>query len=153
MATIKSFEDIEAWQRARVFSQKIYDLTGEGSFARDYSLRNQINDSSGSIMDNIAEGFERGGNREFINFLSYAKGSAGETRSQLYRAFDRKHIDEATFVTLKAEALEISKMISGFMTYLQRTSIKGSKFLEPLEGYDNHSISDTDLPEQTDPQL
>ncbi|MBT1700546.1 four helix bundle protein [Fulvivirgaceae bacterium PWU4] len=147
MATIKSFEDIEVWQRARAFSLKIYDLTQEGSFAKDYSLRNQINDASGSVMDNIAEGFERGGNKEFINFLSYAKGSAGETRSQLYRAVDRKHITEETFVNLKTEALAISKMISGFMSYLQTSSIRGSKFLEPFEGYGNHPISDTDLSE------
>lgn len=152
MATIKSFEDIEAWQRARVYSQKIHDLTQEGSFAKDYSLRNQINDASGSIMDNIAEGFERGGNREFINFLSYAKGSAGETRSQLYRAMDRKHITEETFVNLKTEALAISKMLSGFMSYLQKSPMSGSKFLEPLEGYGNQFVSDADLSEQTDLQ-
>ena len=131
MATARSFEELEIWKKARVFANKIYDLTAEGSFAKDYSLKDQINRSAGSVMDNIAEGFERGGNREFITFLSYSKGSAGETRSQLYRAFDRKHIDENTFEELRDEALLISKMISTFMTYLQRSDLKGSKFHEP----------------------
>lgn len=135
MATIKSFEDIEAWKKARLFAREIYAITLDGSFAKDYSLKNQINESSGSIMDNIAEGFERGGNKEFINFLSYAKGSAGEARSQLYRANDRKHITDETFNKLKDDALEISRMISGFMSYLQNSEIRGSKFLEPLEDY------------------
>jgi four helix bundle protein len=140
MATIKSFEDMEVWQRARDFANKIYELTIEGSFSRDYSLKDQINKSSGSVMDNIAEGFERGGNKEFILFLSYSKGSVGETRSQLYRAWDRKHISEQTFNNLKEEALLISKMISGFMTYLQSSGMKGSKFHEPRVNYGNHDL-------------
>lgn len=97
MATIKSFEDILAWQKARILANRIYGLSCTGSFESDFKLRNQINGSSGSIMDNIAEGFERDGKREFIQFLSIAKGSAGEVRSQLYRALDRKHINEPTF--------------------------------------------------------
>src|SRR5687768_6908012 len=101
MATIRSFEDLEVWKKAREFSGKIYDLTCQGSFAKDYSLKDQINKSSGSVMDNIAEGFERGGNKELITFLSYSKGSVGEARSQLYRAFDRKHIGETIFNTLR----------------------------------------------------
>ena len=130
MASMRSFEELEVWQRARVFANKIYDLTSEGSFAKDFSLKDQINRSAGSIMDNIAEGFDRGGNREFINFLSYSKGSAAETRSQLYRALDRNHISENTLNELKEEALLISKMISGFMSYLQKSDFKGSKFHE-----------------------
>ncbi len=109
MATIKAFEDIEAWQKARQFCKEIYKLTLEGSFAKDFSLRDQINRSSGSIMDNIAEGFERGSKNEFIQFLSYSKGSAGETRSQLHRAFDRNYITETTFQKLNEESQEISK--------------------------------------------
>lgn len=131
MATVQSFEDLEVWKRARVLANRIYVLTCEGSFAKDYSLKDQINRSAGSIMDNIAEGFDRGGNKEFVTFLSYSKGSAAESRSQLYRAFDRKYIDEKTLHELKEESLEISKMISGFMTYLQRSGMKGSKFHEP----------------------
>ena len=92
MATIKSFEEIEAWRKARVLSKEIFELTQKGSFSKDFSLRDQINRSSGSIMDNIAEGFERGGNTEFIQFLSIAKGSAGEVCSQIYRAHDRNHL-------------------------------------------------------------
>ena len=83
MATAKTFEDLDVWQRARSFSRKVFQLMKDGSFAKDFSLKDQVNTSTGSIMDNIAEGFERGGNREFINFLSYSKGSAGESRSQL----------------------------------------------------------------------
>lgn len=137
MATIRTFEDLEVWKRARRFSHKIYELTLEGSFTKDYSLKDQINKSSGSIMDNIGEGFDRGGNKEFILFLSYAKGSAGESRSQLYRALDRKHINEITFNELKQEAIEIGKMIGGFMQYLQHTDLKGSKFHEPSSSYGN----------------
>ena len=128
---MRRFEDLEVWQRARAFADRVYGLTCEGSFAKDYSLKDQINRSAGSIMDNIAEGFDRGGNREFITFLSYSKGSAAESRSQLYRAFDRNHINENTFTELKDEALLISKMISGFMNYLQKSDLKGSKFHEP----------------------
>jgi four helix bundle protein len=79
-------------------------------------------------MDNVAEGFERGGNREFVNFLGYAKGSAGETRSKLYRALDRKHISESEFDQLAADAISISNMISGFMSYLRQSTMRGSKF-------------------------
>ena len=128
MATIKAFEDIEAWQKARQFCKEIYKLTQEGSFAKDFSLRDQINRSSGSIMDNIAEGFERGSKNEFIQFLSYSKGSAGETRSQLHRAFDRNYITETTFQKLNEESQEISKMIGGFTNYLNKSEIKGTKF-------------------------
>jgi four helix bundle protein len=79
MATITAFEDLKIWQRARAFSLNVYHLTMKGSFSKDWALKNQINEATGSIMDNIAEGFEREGNREFINFLSYAKGSSGES--------------------------------------------------------------------------
>ena len=128
MATIKSFEDIEAWQRARTLSKDIFELTLMGSFARDFSLRDQINRASGSIMDNIAEGFERGGTKEFIQFLSIAKGSAGEVRSQLYRALDRKHLAENQHSQLIEQIKAVSKMITGFIAYLLKSNIKGIKF-------------------------
>src|SRR6188768_1247303 len=112
MSTLKSFEEIEVWQKARTFANRIFELTLEGTFSRDYKLRDQINGSSGSIMDNIAEGFERGGNREFIQFLSIAKGSAGETRSQLYRALDRNHLTQDQFNSLTEEVIQVSKQIS-----------------------------------------
>lgn len=142
MATIKSFEDLEVWKMSRLFSQKVFELTCVGDFARDFSLRNQINASTGSVMDNISEGFERGGNKEFILFLSYAKGSAGEARSQLYRAFDRKYIPKEMCESLREEALEISKKISAFMSYLQKSAYRGSKFHEPPGAYKTNPSTD-----------
>jgi four helix bundle protein len=135
MATIKSFEEIEVWKKARAYAQKVFVLSISGTFVKDFSLKDQINASRGSIMDNIAEGYGRGGNKEFITFLSYARGSADESRSQLYRAFDRSHITEEAFTELRNEAIEISKMITGFMSYLQTSDIRGSKFREPSEPY------------------
>jgi four helix bundle protein len=128
MATIRTFEDIEAWKLARELSNAIYEETQKGSFAKDFSLRDQINRSSGSVMDNIAEGFERGSRGEFILFLGYAKGSAGEVRSQLYRAEDRKHIDQKRFEELLALAIKVSEKIGAFITYLSNSNIKGSRY-------------------------
>jgi four helix bundle protein len=130
MGTIKSFEEIEAWILAREISKEIFELTQQGTFAKDFELRNQINRSSGSVMDNIAEGFERGGNREFIQFLGIAKGSCGEVRSQLYRAFDRQHISNEKLEYLKDVAVKISKKINGLITYLNNSEMKGMKFHE-----------------------
>ena len=84
MATFQKFEQIEAWQRARELTRKVYKITREGAFARDFGLRDQIRDASVSMMSNIAEGFERSGTGEFAQFLAIAKGSAGEVRSELY---------------------------------------------------------------------
>lgn len=128
MATLKNFEEMEVWKRARLFANEIYDVTLKGSFEKDYKLRDQITGSSGSIMDNIAEGFERDGKKEFLQFLSIAKGSAGEVRSQLYRAKDRNHISPNEFEKLINEALEISKQISGLMKYLSTSELKGIKY-------------------------
>jgi four helix bundle protein len=141
MGTFKSFEEIQAWQNARTLADKIYNLTLMGSFAKDYKLKDQINGSSGSIMDNIAEGFERSGNREFIQFLSIAKGSAGETRSQLYRALDRNHISLEVFEELKDKTIELTKQLTGLMRYLSTSDVKGTKFIrEPESDYgDNES--------------
>lgn len=136
MATFKTFEEIDAWKKARSLADRIFKLTLEGTFSKDYKLRDQINGSSGSIMDNIAEGFERGGNREFIQFLSIAKGSAGETRSQLYRALDRNHITEDQFISLKEEVIQVSKQVSSLINYLKNSELKGVKFIsEPNESY------------------
>jgi four helix bundle protein len=128
MATIKSFEDIEAWQKARSLSKEIFELTNVGTFSRDFGLRDQINRASGSIMDNIAEGFERSGTREFIQFLAIAKGSAGEVLSQLYRALDRNHLTKEQYNILAESTKQIGKMINGFMIYLRDTNLKGMKF-------------------------
>lgn len=128
MATISRFEDIKAWQQSRELCKLIHSFTIKPEFSKDFRLVGQIKGSSGSIMDNIAEGFERNGNREFIQFLSIAKGSSGETRSQLYRALDNEYISKEEFDKAFQMAEESSKLISGFMEYLHQSEIKGSKF-------------------------
>lgn len=141
MTSFKTFEDIDAWKDARSLADRIFKLTLEDSFSKDFKLRDQINGSSGSIMDNIAEGFERGGNREFIQFLSIDKASAGETRSQLYRALDRNHITETEFNSLKENVLQISKRISRLISYLKGSDLKGSKFVrEPDQSYGSANL-------------
>jgi four helix bundle protein len=135
MATLKSFEDIDVWQLARQLALDICAQTQSGSFSKDFSLRDQINKSAGAIMDNIAEGFERGGNKEFIQFPGIAKESAGEVRSQLYRASDRKHLTSEQFNDLKEKSIIISKKINDFLTYLPDCDIRGMKFHEPQESY------------------
>lgn len=128
MATIKSFEDLEIWQLARDICRMVYSLTQKEQFKRDFSLVDQVRRSSGSIMDNIAEGFEREGNKEFINFLSIAKGSAGETRSQIYRALDQSYISSDEFNSLKDNLIELSTKIKRLMDYLKKSDYKGNKF-------------------------
>ena len=128
MATFRRFEDIEAWQRARVLTRNIYAVSKRGAFAKDFGLRDQIRRASVSIMSNIAEGFGRGGTREFIHFLSTAKGSVAEVRSQLYVAFDEGYIGREAFADLQNEAEEITRMIGGLMKYLRGADYKGQKF-------------------------
>lgn len=103
MATITKFEDLEIWQLARKQAQAIFSLINTNPFYKDFELKNQINAASGSVMDNIAEGFDRSGNKEFCNFLLIAKGSNAETRLQLYRAFDRFYLEQELFEKLKVE--------------------------------------------------
>src|SRR6266704_1246442 len=103
MATIKRFEDIIAWQKARILNNRTGDIIDKGQFKKNFRLIGQIEGSAGSIMDNIAEGFERSGNKEFIQFLYVAKGSCGELRSQLYRALDRKYIVHNEFDDLSVQ--------------------------------------------------
>ncbi|MEO0045385.1 MAG: hypothetical protein RL705_576 [Bacteroidota bacterium] len=128
MATIKVFEDLEIWQKGREICKGVWVIMEETTLAKDFGLKNQMNTSSGSVMDNIAEGFERNGNREFIQFLSISKASCGELRSQLYRAYDRKHINDQQFNILKELTETESKMIGSFITYLLNSENKGSKF-------------------------
>lgn len=125
MATIKSFEDIESWKKSREVCKTLGQLIDEGRFKKSYRLINQVEGSSGSIMDNIAEGFERGTRAEFIQFLGYSKGSCGELRSQLYRAFDRSFITEKEFEDLKTLVLQISGLIQNFISYLQNSEVSG----------------------------
>ncbi|MCK5823089.1 MAG: four helix bundle protein [Bacteroidales bacterium] len=128
MSTINRFEDIKAWQKSRELCKEINKITSFKDFSKDFELKNQINASSGSVMDNIAEGFERSGNKEFIYFLSIAKGSAGEVRSQLYRALDKNYIDNQTFDEIFNLAEITIQLIAGLMNYLKKSSIKGTKF-------------------------
>ena len=130
MATIQRFEDLEVWQLARELALDIYNEPLNLPFAKDFELVEQIRRSSGSTMDNIAEGFERGGKKEFIQFLGIAKGSAGEVRSQLIRALDRKHMTQEKFDFLFNKVIILSKKLSSLITYLKNSEFKGFKFKE-----------------------
>lgn len=130
MATIEVFEDLIAWQKARALDKEVFNIVSNSKIARDFTLKDQILRSSGSVMDNIAEGFDRSGRKEFIQFLSIAKGSCGELRSQSYRAIDRNYITDSEFELLKGLCVEESKIIQGLMSYLLKSDIKGIKFKE-----------------------
>ena len=120
MGKFNSFEEINSWQKARLLNKRIYTITDSDLFRRDFDLSRQIRRSSVSISSNIAEGFERNTDKEFIHFLFIAKGSAGEVRSQLYLAFDLNYITEEVFNELLSEISEISKLLSGFIKYLSK---------------------------------
>ncbi len=128
MAKIRKFEDVESWKRVRKLTKEIYKATGVGKFSRDFGLRDQIRRAAVSIMSNIAEGFEWGGDKEFLQFLSVAKGSCGETRTQLYVALDQAYISVEEFELLFNSAMEVSQLISGLMRYLHHSSLRGSKY-------------------------
>jgi|SRR5436190_1412510 len=120
MAKLERFEDIESWKKARVLAKEVYEATLTGAFAKDFSLKDQMRRAAVSILSNIAEGFERGGDKEFLQFLAIAKGSAGELRAQLYVAFDQKYLSVENFDLLTREATETSQLIAGFMRYLKQ---------------------------------
>jgi four helix bundle protein len=128
MATINRFEDLEIWQEARKLAKEVHIISLETDLKSDFRFKDQIKSSSGSVMDNIAEGFERDGNLEFRQFLSIAKGSAGETRSQLYRTFDYGYISEDKFESMKVDYENLSGKIKNFITYLNKKDFKGNKF-------------------------
>lgn len=128
MATIRKFEDLEIWQEARRLAKEIHIISMESDLKSDFRFRDQIKASSGSVMDNIAEGFERNGNLEFRQFLSVVKGSAGETRSQLYRTLDFGYITVEKFNTLRESYENLSGKINNFITYLNNKDFKGTKF-------------------------
>ncbi len=127
MAKIEKFEDIEGWQRARQLTKAIYAITSKGKFARDFGLRDQIQRAAVSVMSNIAEGFDRGGNRELIQFLYIAKGSAAEVQAQLYVALDTQYISQEQFNQLYDLAGDTSRLLGGFIRYLKNAEAKGRK--------------------------
>ncbi|MBY0435225.1 MAG: four helix bundle protein [Cyclobacteriaceae bacterium] len=140
MGKIERFEDLKVWQAARELSQSLHLIAQKDRLSKDYSLKDQINRSSGSIMDNIAEGFERGGKKEFIQFLYIAKGSAGELRSQLHRAFDRQYITQLEYEQLFNKTVDVGQQLSGFIKYLKTSEYKGSKYVhEPQLQYEGKS--------------
>ena len=155
MATIKKIEDLEIWKMSRTLYQNVFQFVTREAFSRDYKLTNQINGSSGSAMDNIADGFERGSRNEFIQFLGISKGPAGEVKSQLYRAVDRKYITQDEFDINYELAEKICKGCNGLMSYLNQSEYKGEKFKhrveEPEEFYLtlNKFTSEPDLKPQT----
>jgi four helix bundle protein len=130
MATIQKFEDLEIWQLARTLSRDIFVLSQTGKLSKDFTLKDQMNRSSGSIMDNIAEGFGRGSRLEFIQFLSFSTGSADELKSQLYRCLDKEYINNESFENLYERTNAVYKKVNGFIKYLNTSLVKGTKFKE-----------------------
>ena len=128
MPTFRHFDDIEAWQRARELTKVVYQLSGRGQFAKDFGLRDQIRRATVSIMANIAEGFERDGTGEFIQFLAIAKGSAAEVLSHAYVALDQGFIRQADLGSLSDKTLRVSRMIAALMIYLRKSGTRGLKF-------------------------
>lgn len=127
---VTRFEDLDVWKRSRIIVKQIYDLTKRNEFAKDFVLRDQVKRAVVSISSKIAEGFERSGNKEFIQFLYIAKASAGELRSQLYIALDLKYISEEEFNILRVDILKIANMIYNLIVSLKTSEIKGLKFKE-----------------------
>lgn len=143
MATIKRFEELKCWISARALVKDLYELTGRNELSKDYALKDQMRRAAISIMSNIAEGFERGGNKEFVNFLSIAKASAAELQSQLYIALDAKYLDEATFNHLSNQINSTSKSIGAFIRYLKESEYKGYKFTEEeIEYITNNTMTE-----------
>jgi len=128
VATIHRFEDLECWQKARRLANAIYDINDKLTAVRDFALREQLRRSAISVMANIAEGFERGGAREFANFLAIARGSLAETKSHLYLACDRGHVTDNQLAELLALANEIVRQVTALSGYLQKTEFIGKKF-------------------------
>ena len=132
MATIQKIEDLKVWQKARSLSNNIYPRTFLEPICSDFRFKDQIRGSVGSIIDNIAEGFERGSKLEFINSLTIAKGEAGELKSQLYRGLDNNYFSKDIFEALYDSIDEITKMLTSLIGYLNKSKIKGQKFKDRI---------------------
>jgi four helix bundle protein len=128
MATFRRFEEIECWRKARELARRVYEVSGKGSFARDFGLKDQIRRAAVSIMSNIAEGHDRSGTGEFVQFLANAKGSAAEVKCQLYVALDQEYVSAKDFQELTELATETGRMIAGLMNYLRGSGYKGIKY-------------------------
>jgi four helix bundle protein len=128
MVKIERFEELEAWKRSREVAKLIYQLSGSANFGRDLGLKDQIRRAAVSIPSNIAEGFERDGNKEFLQFLSIAKGSCGEVRSQLYIALDQQYLTKTQFDSASNQLTELSRMLSGLIKYLRNSELRGRKY-------------------------
>ena len=128
MATIKRFEDLEIWIEARRLFKEIIIISKNSDLKNDFKLNAQIKSASGSVMDNIAEGFERDSDKEFSHFLSIAKGSCGEVRSLLYASLDQNYINQVEFQKFYTSTVEIMKMISGLMRYMKNSDFLGKKY-------------------------
>ena len=128
MAKIEKFQDLEAWKMARKITKEIYDISKQDKFSRDFALVNQIRRTSISILSNIAEGFERNGDKEFLQFLSIAKASNAEVYAQLYVALDQQYIDNTKFKEIAEDLEETGRIIGGLMKYLHQSELRGSKF-------------------------
>jgi four helix bundle protein len=129
---ITNFEDLDVWKRSRELVNEIYLLTKKQRFCKDFGLVDQIRRSAVSVMSNIAEGFERGSNTEFIRFLYIAKASCAETRSHLFIAFDQGYLTEDELEKTKFFAKGVSGMIGGFINYLRGSKMKGEKFKQKV---------------------
>lgn len=140
MAAITRFEEIDAWVLGRELANLIYTYSNKGAFARDFGLKDQMRRAAVSVISNIAEGFERDGNREFIQFLSHAKGSCGELRAQLYLAMDQRYISEDEFKAASELAIRTSKATYGFMDYLINHPFKGKKYNSEPDPEDVHKL-------------
>jgi four helix bundle protein len=128
MATFKKFEEIECWKKSRELTRRIYKVSSKSAFSRDFGLKDQIRRAAVSIMSNIAEGHDRSGTGEFIQFLATAKGSAAEVRCQLYVALDQSYINDSEFSELSDLSSETSRMIAGLLNYLRDSKIRGTKY-------------------------
>ena len=139
MSKVEKFEDLAIFQSARSLCKEVYAITKDGDFSRDSRFVQQIHAAAGSIMDNIAEGFERQGNKEFVNFLYIAKGSCGEVRSQIIRASDVGFIDNETATKLYNDCLSLSKALSKFIKSLRESGIAGLKFQDSRSKFQDSS--------------
>ena len=131
-----TYRDIDSWKQARALTRDIYHITNSGALAQDFGLRDQMRRSAISVMSNIAEGFGRGGNREFIQFLAYARGSILELQTQIIIAHDVEYIDSTQFDDLSDQCRAIKGLINGLIRYLRQSNQRGSRFTDVTPGTD-----------------